>query len=398
MIKNQILKPTTIPGSPYFCSGPTKKRPGYSSKSFDDAMLSRTHRCEESVSILNDVCERTRRILGIPKDFKVMITPGSATGAMETGLWNLLGEKPVDIFTWDGFGQFWVRDVIPQLKIEDNRIFNADFGELPDLGAYDKNRDCVFVYNGTAAGVCVPGLDWISTQREALTFCDATSAAFCFPFNWDKLDVTAFSWQKGLGGEAAHGMLVLSPRALERLRRYTPSWPIPIVFALKRGGVINESLFQGWTINTPSMLCVHDFRESLIWAEEMGGLKGLYEKTLKNYQVLEEWIQSSSFVRFIAGERSYRSPVSVTFVPKDHYFKGSNFEIVQFVSDYLAQQGIAYDISNNSLAPPSFRVWCGPTIDTQDISALVQWFEYLLSQCEEKDWQGELVKISIGTK
>jgi phosphoserine aminotransferase len=373
-----LEKPLEKPAFPYFSSGPTKKYPTYSSSKLVDALVSRSHRTPEGIDVLNQLLKDTREVLKVPDDYKIALIPGSATGAIECALWSFLGARGVDVFSWEVFGKLWILDVVNQLKLEDIRLFEADFGDLPDLSAYNADRDLVFVWNGTTSGVCVPNLDWIPSNRQGLTICDATSAAFCVPLEWEKLDVTTFSWQKGLGGEAGHGMMVLSPRALERLQTYTPPWPIPRLFRLIRNNQIYEGVFKGETINTPSMLCAQDCLNALAWAKSVGGIDGLFKRCLANFQVIKEWVDASDQVKFMAQDTHYTSPVSVTIQLQETISK----ESIQNAAQILKNEGVAYDIVNHKLAPASFRIWCGPTVDANDVKNLTLWLDYALKKVQ----------------
>lgn len=377
--KKIFLKPEIYPEFPFFSSGPTKKHPGYSIDQFADALTSRSHRAPDSLKVFEEIFKKIRTILAVPDTYKILIVPGSATGATECALWSFLGARGVDVFAWEVFSKMWVADITTQLKIQDRRVFEADFGQLPDLSAYTPDRDAVFVWNGTTSGVCVPHLDWIPDIREGLTICDVTSAIFCVTLEWNKLDVTAFSWQKGLGGEAGHGMLILSPRALERLKTHTPSWAIPRLFRLKNEEGVDESLFNGTTINTPSLLCVHDFLKALEWAEDIGGIEALTGRCEANFTVIREWIESSDFVYFTVQDKTYRSPISVTFRPNESCFSDDMPTVIRRVSSLLASENVAHDIINHGLAPIAFRLWCGPTIETNDLKILTSWLNYALN-------------------
>jgi phosphoserine aminotransferase len=304
-------KPAVRPARPFFSSGPCAKHPGWTPESLGGAFLGRSHRARGGLAKLKDAIARTKSLLQIPDDYRVAIVPASDTGAVEMAMWNLLGPKPVDLFAWESFGEEWVTDTVKQLKLKDARIFKAPYGELPDLAQAGANNDIVFVWNGTTSGVRVPNADFIAADREGVTICDATSAAFAMPLPWDKLDVTTFSWQKVLGGEAAHGMLVLSPNAVARMEAYSPHWPLPKIFRLTKGGKLIEGLFEGETLNTPSMLAVEDYLEALKWAENIGGLPALYARVNANADALGKWVQKRDWIDFLAKEERYRSTTSV---------------------------------------------------------------------------------------
>jgi len=368
------------PQSPLFGSGPTKKFPGWTFDHLRDALVSRSHRSVNGIERLHQIIQLTREILEIPDSHQIAILAGSATGAMETALWSLLGSRDTDIFAWDVFGKLWVVDTVQQLKIPNTRIFEAEFGELPDFTQYHPNNDVIFTWNGTTAGVCVPNLDWIPEHRQGLTICDATSSAFALPLDWAKLDATAFSWQKGLGGEAGHGMLVLSPRALDQLQSYTPSWPIPRLFRLANNQQMLTGLFVGKTINTPSMLCVEDCISALKWAQTLGQ-KGLAERTFINFSVLEKWLDHHPYLTYLSCDKANTSPTSVCFKIKDDVaFKNQETIIIQQVCQQLADLNVACDIKNHMFAPPSFRIWCGPTVESSDLELLIPWIDWAIAK------------------
>lgn len=378
----QREQPLVKPESSLFGSGPTKKFPGWRWSGLESALLGRSHRSTEGHQRLQKIIDLTRSVLEIPASYHIAIMPGSATGAIEAALWNFLGSRGVDVFAWDVFGKLWVTDVVQQLKVPDQRIFEVtNFGEIPDLTLYNAENDVVFTWNGTSAGVCVPDLDWISDERQGLAICDATSSAFALPLVWEKLDVTAFSWQKGLGGEAAHGMIVLSPRAIEQLRQYTPSWPIPRLFRLTQNKQLIEGVFVGETINTPSLLCVEDCLAALSWAQEMGGQKALTARTLANFKVLDEWLAHHHSLEYLARERVSLSPVSVCFKIKDDQVPVQDHAaVIQRVCQRLAELKVAFEIKNHAFAPPSFRIWCGPTVEKEDLKKLTPWIDWALSE------------------
>jgi phosphoserine aminotransferase len=370
-------QPKVKPRSPCFGSGPTKKHPGWSWESISQALLGRSHRSPAGVSQLTYLIELTREILKIPSTYQIAILPGSATGAIECALWSFLGKRPVDVFAWDVFGSLWVVDVVEQLKLEHRRIFQVDFGLLPDLNQYNCDHDVIFTYNGTSAGVCVPHLDWISKDHKGLTICDATSAAFVIDLDWSKLDITCFSWQKGLGGEGGHGMMILSPRAIQHLLDYTPSWPIPRLFRLTRGQQIIDGIFIGKTINTPSMMCAADCISALEWAQNLGGIQGLVARNQQNFSCIQQWLEHHPYLTNLAIARETQSPASVCFTFREKALQEQlGSDIIQKISSYLADQKIAYDIKNHYLAPPSFRLWCGPTIEAEDLAALLPWIDW----------------------
>lgn len=378
----QAKQPLEKPKSPLFGSGPTKKFPGWTWDHLESALLGRSHRSVDGNQRLQKIIDLTRVVLETPESYQIAIMPGSATGAIEAALWNLLGSRGVDVFAWDVFGKLWIMDVVQQLKIPERRIFEAaHFGEIPDLFQYNLTHDVVFTWNGTSSGVCVPNLNWIPDVRQGLTICDATSSAFVLPLTWEKLDVTAFSWQKGLGGEAAHGMLVLSPRAIEHLQQYTPSWPIPRLFRLTKDKQLIDGIFIGKTINTPSMLCAEDCLAALSWAQGIGGQKALTARTLANFKVIDNWLQHHPYLEYMARDRASLSPISVCFKLKDSQFPIiEHLAIIQKICQKLAELEVAFEIKNHMLAPPSFRVWCGPTVEKEDLQRLMPWIDWALSR------------------
>jgi len=373
-------KPDIRPNNPRFSSGPCAKHPGWSIDDLHDAFIGRSHRHATGKEKLKEVITRTRSVLKIPASHHIAIVPGSDTGAMEMAMWSMLGARGADLLAWDSFGHTWATDVIEHLKIDETRIIKAPYGEMPDLGQVDFSRDVVFTWNGTTSGVCVPNGEWIDAGREGLTFCDATSAAFAMDLAWDKLDVTTWSWQKVMGGEAAHGMLVLGPRAVERLESYTPLWPLPKVFRLIKGGKLDPAPFEGITINTPSMLCVEDALNSLKWAASVGGLKGLMARIEANSKATFNWVEGSPWVDFLAQKISTRSKTSVTLVITDpwlnHQDDNIRHDIGRQFSALLDSEGAAYDIANHLAAPPGLRLWNGATVETSDLEALFPWLDW----------------------
>jgi phosphoserine aminotransferase len=373
-------RPPTRPRNPFFSSGPCAKRPGWSLDNLQDAMLGRSHRSAEGKGRLRLSIDRTRALLGLPQDYRVAIVPASDTGAVEMALWSLLGARGVDVLAWDAFGKDWVVDVVDQLKIGDLRVMEAPYGRLPDLAKVDFDRDVVFTWNGTTSGVRVPNADWIADDRRGLTICDATSAIFAQRLDWAKLDVITYSWQKVLGGEAAHGMLILSPRAVERLQRHTPNWPLPKIFRLTKGRRLNEELFEGATINTPSMLCVEDYLDALAWAESIGGLDALIARSNRNAQAVTDWVARTPWIDFLAEMPAMRSNTSVCLrvvdaeisslpLPEQAAFAGK-------IAKLLEKEGIAFDIGAYRDAPPGLRLWCGATVETDDLLALLPWLDW----------------------
>lgn len=373
-----VSKPSKKPTCPHFGSGPTAKPISWNIESLKTALVGRSHRSLEGKTALSTLIEKMTTLLEIPKNYKLGIIPGSATGAVESALWSLLGPKGVNVFSFDVFGKIWVTDVIEQLKLEDVNIFEAEFGHIPNFHNHQPDRDVVFTWNGTTSGVCLPNANWINDQRSGLTICDATSAAFCIDIPWNKLDVTAFSWQKGLGGEAAHGVLVLSPKAVNRLITYTPPWPIPRLFRLTDKGQLIKEIFRGETINTPSMLCVEDCLKALEWCQSIGGLKGLIKRCQSNFQIVKQWVDKTDWVELMATELSIASPTSVCLtissLKLNHITEQITF--VQTFADLLREEQAAYDIINHRYAPPSLRIWCGPTVEAENIELLLSWLEW----------------------
>jgi phosphoserine aminotransferase len=366
-----------------FSSGPCAKRPGWSAAALGDALVGRSHRSKPGKQRLVDVIEGTRRILGVPADFRIGIVAASDTGAIEMALWSLLGSRPVDVLAWEAFGKDWVTDIVKQLKL-DARTLAADYGTLPDLAQVDFARDVVFTWNGTTSGVRVPNGDWIPAERQGLTLCDATSAAFAMDLPWQKLDVTTFSWQKALGGEAQHGMLILSPRAVARLESYTPPWPLPKIFRMTKGGKLNEAIFKGETINTPSMLCVEDFRDALAWAEGVGGLRALIKRAEDNLAAIARWIERTPWIDFLAADPKTRSCTSVCLRITDPWFAAlapeAQVAVGRGMADKLEKEGVAYDIAAHRESPPGLRIWAGATIERSDLEALFPWLEWAYEQ------------------
>ena len=380
--------PAVRPARPFFSSGPCAKRPGWTPEALNGALLGRSHRSKPGKTKLKDAIDRTKALLGIPADYRVGIVPASDTGAVEMALWSMLGQRPVDCFAWESFGEDWVTDTIKQLKIKDSRVLKADYGALPDLTQADPKHDIVFLWNGTTSGVRVPDADWISKDREGLTICDATSAAFAMDLPWDKLDVTTFSWQKVLGGEAGHGMLVLSPRAVARLESYTPPWPLPKIFRMTKGGKILDGLFEGETINTPSMLALEDYLDALTWAEGLGGLKALIGRSQDNLGVLDRWVRKSDWAAFLASEQGSRSNTSVCLKITDPWFKAlsedAQADAAKKIASLLEKEGVAYDVAGYRSAPPGLRIWCGATVDKADLEALTPWLDWAWAQVKSK--------------
>lgn len=375
-----MKKPKNKPKSPYFCSGPTTKHPGWNLSSLGDALLGRGHRSAAGQAKLKEVITLTRQILEVPEDYRIAIMPGSATGAVECALWNLLGARGVDAFGWDLFGKLWITDIVEQLKIPDTRTYTVPFGQFPDLSAHTPDRDVIFTWNGTTSGVCVPNLDWISLNRQGLSICDATSAAFCVPLDWSRLDVVAFSWQKGLGSEAAHGMLILGPRAIERMTTYAPPWPLPRLFRLTKDRELIEEIFQGGMINTPSLLSVEDCLGALHWAKNIGGLPTLLQRCHTNSEAIAKWVERTPWLRYLAKDPKTISPTSVCLEILDESGKplpeDRHRTLIHAIEAQLAEEKAAFDIRNHRYSPPSLRIWAGPTVETSDLEALFPWIEW----------------------
>ncbi len=372
--------PARRPANPNFSSGPCAKRPGWSLEALSGAALGRSHRAKIGKAKLKAAIDLTREVLEVPADYRIGIVPASDTGAMEMAMWSLLGARPVDVLAWESFGLGWVSDITKQLKVKDARAITADYGKLPDLGRVDFSHDVVFAWNGTTSGVRVPDGAWIATDRAGLTICDATSAAFAQPLPLDKLDVVTFSWQKVLGGEAAHGMLILGPRAVERLESYTPPWPLPKIFRMTKAGKLNEGIFVGETINTPSMLCVEDYLDTLGWGKSLGGLGALIARAEANFGVLAEWAERTPWIDFFAEDPATRSNTSVCLKIVDpdvtRRDAAAQEAFLRAISARLDKEGVAYDINFHRDAPPHFRIWAGATIESSDLAVLTEWLEW----------------------
>ena len=376
-------KPATRPARAHFSSGPCAKRPGWSSENLNAVALGRSHRSKIGKARLKDAIERTRTLLGVPDDYRIGIVPASDTGAVEMAMWSMLGPRPVDMLSWESFGKGWVTDAVKQLEL-DARVHEAPYGEIADLSAVDPNHDVVFTWNGTTSGVRVPNADWISETREGIVICDATSAVFAQSIDWAKLDVVTFSWQKVIGGEAAHGVLILSPRAVERLESYTPPWPLPKIFRLTKGGKLIEGIFEGATINTPSMLCVEDYIDAMKWGASIGGLEALHRRADDNLAALTEWVEKTDWVDFLCEDPAIRSNTSVCLKVVDP--KVANLEpaeqnaLVKKMTSLLEEENAALDIGGYRDAPPGLRIWCGATVDRADIEALGPWLDWAFHQ------------------
>ncbi len=368
------MQPHVKPVNPNFSSGPCSKRPGYDLSKLPQETLGRSHRSSLGKVTLEKACVETAELLGLPSGYRVGIVPGSDTGAMEMAMWSMLGQRPVDVLAWESFGSGWVTDITKQLKLKDVRVLEADYGLLPDLTSVDFARDVVFTWNGTTSGVKVPNGDWIADDREGLTICDATSAVFAMEMPWEKLDVVTFSWQKVLGGEGAHGVLILSPRAVERLESYTPPWPMPKLFRMTKGGKLIEGIFRGETINTPSMLCVVDYLDALAWLRSIGGTSAAIKKSEATLRVLQDFVAANDWIQFLAQEPATLSNTSVCFT------LSATPEQVKTMVKLLEKEGVAYDIGAYRDAPPGIRIWCGATVDTADVEALLPWLTWAYQQ------------------
>ena len=383
-----LTKPEMYPANPDFSSGPCAKRPGYDLTHLNNAVLGRSHRSNPGKSRLLEAITRTRNVLNVPEGWHIGIVPASDTGAYEMAMWSLLGERGLDILGWESFGKGWITDAVKQLKLDDIRVMEAAYGDLPDLSEVDFSRDVAFTWNGTTSGVKVPNGDWIADDRTGLTLCDATSAAFAMDLPWEKLDVTTFSWQKVMGSEAAHGMLILSPRAVERLESYTPPWPLPKIFRLTKGGKLIEGIFEGETINTPSMLAVEDYVDALKWAEDIGGLPTLLQRSEDNLAVLSDWVALTDWVDFLCVEEAYRSNTSICLkivdsdvIAMDEHAQAA---FAKRIAALLDAEGAAYDIGAYRDAPPGLRIWGGATVETADLEILTQWLDWAFATAKEE--------------
>ncbi|MCF2948551.1 phosphoserine transaminase [Paraglaciecola aquimarina] len=368
------MQPSLKPANPNFSSGPCAKRPGYDVSKLDLSVLGRSHRAAIGKKALKSACLDTAKILGLPEGYRVAVVPASDTGAMEMAMWSMLGERPVDVLYWESFGQGWATDITKQLQLENTRVLNADYGQIPDLSEVNCDNDVVFTWNGTTSGAKVPNADWISDERKGLTFCDATSAVFAQKMDWTKLDVITYSWQKVLGGEGGHGMLILSPRAVARLESYTPPRPLPKIFRMTKGGKLIEDLFTGATINTPSMLCVVDYLDALSWVESVGGVEGTIKRCDQNLATIAEFVGKHDWIDFLAQDETIRSNSSVCLS------LDLTPEQVKSVVKLLDTEGVAYDIGAYRDAPAGLRIWCGATIENSNLQALLPWLEWAYAE------------------
>ena len=378
------MKPGKRPENPSFSSGPCAKRPGWNLAALENACLGRSHRSTAGKARLTEVIERSKNLLGLPADYLVGIIGGSDTATVEMALWNLLGARGVDVFAWESFSRGWADEIINQLGLEDTRVFEAEYGSLPDLSQADPSRDVVFTWNGTTSGVKVPDGNWIADNREGLSICDATSAVYAMELPWDRLDVTTYSWQKVLGGEAQHGIIILSPRAIERLESYQPERPLPKLFRLKKNGKLISGIFEGSTINTPSLLCVEDALDGLKWVDSIGGAGGLAERSEKNLEAVSAWVDRSEWVDFLATDPATRSCTSICLKIVDPWFAALGVEeqsaIEKRLVAMLAEEGAAWDIGSYAAAPPGLRIWGGGTVETSDLEALFPWLDWAFEE------------------
>ncbi|HEY1720683.1 MAG TPA: phosphoserine transaminase [Magnetospirillaceae bacterium] len=383
---SSATRPATRPAVSNFSSGPCAKRPGWTTAALADAAIGRSHRAKIGKAKLAEVINKSKSILGMPADWKLGIVAGSDTGAVEMALWSMLGARGIDVLAWESFGEGWVTDIVKQLKLPDARTLTADYGQIVDLASVDWKNDVIFTWNGTTSGVRVPNGDWIAADREGLAICDATSAVFAMDLPWDKLDVVTWSWQKVLGGEAAHGMLALSPRAVARLESYKPAWPLPKLFRMTKGGKLIDGIFEGETINTPSMLAVEDQIDALKWAESVGGLKGLIARSEKNLKVLENWVAKSAWAGFLAEDATIRSCTSICLNVKAPFFAKLKPEdqaaAAKKIASVLEKEGVALDIGSYRDAPPGLRIWGGATVEASDMEALTDWLDWAFAQVE----------------
>ena len=379
-----IAMPSVRPLVPHFSSGPCAKRPGWSLQALTDAVLARSHRSKIGKAKLKRAIDLTREILQVPADYRIGIVPASDTGAVEMALWSLLGPRPITVLAWESFGEGWVTDITKQLKLKDVTVLKAGYGELPDLSKVDSSNDIVFTWNGTTSGVRIPDAGWIAADRQGLSICDATSAAFAQPLDFAKLDVITLSWQKVLGGEAAHGMLMLSPRAVERLKTYTPPWPLPKIFRLTNGGKLIEGIFEGETINTPSMLCVEDYLDTLDWAKSIGGLAALIARADANTKAIADWVAATPWVDFLAKQPAIRSNTSVCLRVVDPAVTAltpdAQSAFIKGLVAALEKENVAYDIDAYRDAPPGLRIWCGATVERNDVEALTYWLDWAFAK------------------
>jgi phosphoserine aminotransferase len=382
-----VAKPTVRPHNPCFGSGPCSKRPGWEPSALASALTGRSHRGKDGKARIKEVSDRSRRLLGMPDDYRIALVPASDTGAMEMAMWSLLGPRPVDVLAWESFGETWASDITKQLKLKDARVLSAEYGRLPDLGQVDFARDVVFTWNGTTSGVRVPDASWIPEKRDGLVICDATSAVFAMNVPIAKLDVVTYSWQKVLGGEAQHGMLIVGPRAVERLESYVPSWPLPKIFRLTKGGKLAEAIFEADTINTPSMLCVEDALDGLRWAEEIGGLPELIRRSQANLAAISQWVERTPWVEFLAADLAIRSSTSICLKIVDPWFAGLPAEeqakVPKKIVSLLEAEEAGYDVGSYRDAPAGLRLWGGATVSVADLEALFPWLDWAYEEVRQ---------------
>ena len=381
-----MSKPSTKPNNPQFSCGPCTKHPGWSLDGLKDAWLGRSHRAAGGKEKLKEVIDRSKAILGIPDDYRVMITPASDTGAFEMAMWNLLGERGVDVMAWESFSGDWLTDIKTQLKLDDVNYYEADYGDIVDLSKIDTDRDVVFAWNGTTSGVRVPNGDWIKYDRKGLTLCDGTSAVFAYDMPWDKLDVVTWSWQKVLGSEAAHGMLVLSPRAVQRLIDYTPSWPLPKIFRIRKGDGVNESAFQGATLNTPSLLATEDCLASLKWIESIGGVSETIKRSEESYKAVEKWVEQSDWIEFLPSDPATYSYTSICLKIVDPWSQSLDESdrqaFVKSMVKMLEAENAGYDVAAYRAAPAGIRLWAGATVEPSDMTFLLPWLDWAFAEAK----------------
>lgn len=377
-----MAKPQSRPKRPEFSSGPCVKRPGWTLEALSGAHLGKSHRSSIGKAKLNAVIEESKAVLGMPEDYILAVVPGSDTGALEMAIWSLLGARGVDVLAWENFGKTWAVDAEKHLKLESLRLLEAPYGDIPDLSSVSFDNDVVFTWNGTTSGVRVPNGDWIDGDRAGLTICDATSAVYCMEMPWDKLDVVTWSWQKALGGEAAHGMLALSPRAVERLTTYTPAWPLPKVFRMTKGGALNAAIFKGETINTPSMLCVEDALDGLAWAKSIGGLPALIGRSQASFAAVAAWVEKTDWIEFLANDPATRSSTSMCLKISEAagLTEAQREAAPKGISDLLEAEGVAYDVKGHREAPANLRIWGGPTVDPEDTELLLPWLDWAFAK------------------
>lgn len=384
-----MTKPNSKPTNNKFSSGPCAKRPNWNTDFLNKTdLLGRSHRSKEALQLINQVNALSLEFLNVPQDYKIALIAASDTGAFECAMWNMLGERPVDVIYFEAFGAEWYKDITEQLRLDDVRKFSADFGKFPEISSVDFDRDVVFTLNGTTSGVCINDLEFIPQDRKGLTFCDATSVAFSMPIDFSKLDVITYSWQKSLGGEGQHGVLILSPRAVERIEKYTPNWPLPKIYQLKKKGLFQANVFEGSVINTPSIICILDALDALTWIKESGGIAAMYKRVNDNFAVISQFLQNSKNFESLCEDKKYQSRTSVCFTISQSWFKESAIDqqkiFIDKVAAILQAEKVAFDIKGYNSAPPSFRIWCGLTIESSDIKKLCDWFEYAYQEALEK--------------